>query len=57
MTGLLVTKLDGTGRGGMAVALHQEFDLPVHFVGLGEAPDDLQPFDADMYVKALFGEE
>lgn len=55
ITGLVLTKLDGTGKGGMAVALQQEFSLPVLFVGLGEQPDDLQPFDPDFYAEALFG--
>ncbi len=54
VTGLVLTKLDGTGRGGMAVALHEEFELPTFFAGFGEAPEDLQPFDADMYAEALF---
>ena len=55
LTGLVLTKLDGTGRGGMAVALHQEFSLPTFFIGLGEQPGDLQPFDAEYYADALFG--
>ncbi|MCF6174502.1 MAG: signal recognition particle-docking protein FtsY [Victivallaceae bacterium] len=55
ITGLILTKLDGTGKGGMAVALQQEFSLPVFFVGLGEQPDDLQPFDPGFYSSALFG--
>jgi fused signal recognition particle receptor len=55
ITGLVLTKLDGTGKGGMAVALQQEFSLPVFFVGLGEQPDDLQPFDPGFYSSALFG--
>ncbi len=55
ITGLVITKLDGTGRGWMAVALQQEFSLPVFFVGLGEQPGDLQPFDPDFYASALFG--
>ncbi len=57
LTGLVVTKLDGTGKGGMAVALQQEFSLPVFFAGLGEQPDDLQPFDPAFYSSALFGIE
>jgi fused signal recognition particle receptor len=57
LTGLVLTKLDGTGRGGMAVALHQEFSLPTFFIGLGEQPGDLQPFDAEYYADALFGRE
>ena len=49
-----VTKLDGTGRGGMAVALHEEFDLPTFYVGLGEQPGELQLFDPVFYADALF---
>ncbi len=54
VTGLVLTKLDGTGRGGMVVALHQEFELPTFFVGLGEQPDDLQPFNPAYFAEALF---
>ena len=54
LTGLVLTKLDGTGKGGMAVAVRREFDLPTFFVGLGEAPEDLQPFDPELYARALF---
>ncbi len=54
VTGLVLTKLDGTGRGGMVVALHQEFNLPTFFVGLGEQPEDLQPFDPKFYADAIF---
>ncbi len=57
VTGLVVTKLDGTGRGGMAVALHREFDLPLFYIGLGESPEDLQEFDPEYYADALFGLE
>ena len=57
VTGLVVTKLDGTGRGGMVVALHEEFDLPTFFAGFGESPDDLQPFDPELYADALFAAE
>ena len=57
VTGLVVTKLDGTGRGGMAVALHREFDLPIFYIGLGESPEDLQEFDPELYADALFGVE
>jgi fused signal recognition particle receptor len=54
LTGLVITKLDGTSKGGMVVAIHQELDLPIKFIGLGEQPDDLQPFDAAQFAKALF---
>ena len=57
VTGLVLTKLDGTGRGGMAVGLHREFDLPLFYIGLGESPEDLQEFDPEYYADALFGLE
>jgi fused signal recognition particle receptor len=56
LTGLIVTKLDGTSKGGMIVAIHKELGLPVKFIGLGEQPDDLQPFDAKQFAQALFEE-
>jgi fused signal recognition particle receptor len=56
LTGLIVTKLDGTSKGGMVVAIQKELGLPVKFIGLGEQPDDLQPFDAKQFAAALFGE-
>ena len=57
VTGLVLTKLDGTGRGGMAVALHREFELPTFYVGLGEQPEDLQEFSPEFYADALFGKQ
>jgi len=51
-----VTKLDGTSKGGMVVAIQKELGLPVKFVGLGEQADDLQPFDAQQFAQALFEE-
>ncbi len=56
LTGLVVTKLDGTSKGGMVVAIQKELGLPVKFVGLGEHADDLQPFDAKQFAQALFQE-
>ncbi len=56
LTGLVITKLDGTSRGGMVTAIQKELQLPVKFIGLGEQPDDLQPFDAKQYAEAIFGE-
>jgi fused signal recognition particle receptor len=56
LTGLIVTKLDGTSKGGMVVAIRQELGLPIKFIGLGEQPDDLQPFDAKQFAQALFEE-
>jgi fused signal recognition particle receptor len=54
LTGLIVTKLDGTSKGGMVVAIQKELGLPIKFVGLGEQPDDLQPFDPKQFAAALF---
>jgi len=56
LTGLVVTKLDGTSKGGMVVAIQKELGLPVKFIGLGEKADDLQPFDAKQFARALFEE-
>jgi len=56
LTGLIVTKLDGTSKGGMVVAIQQELGLPIKFIGLGEQPDDLQSFDAKQFAQALFEE-
>ncbi|MBQ5535699.1 MAG: signal recognition particle-docking protein FtsY [Oscillospiraceae bacterium] len=53
LTGIILTKLDGTAKGGICVAIAQELGVPVKFVGLGEGIDDLQPFDAQEYVNAL----
>jgi fused signal recognition particle receptor len=55
LTGLVVTKLDGTSRGGAIVGIWRELKLPIYFVGLGEQAEDLQPFDVDNYVNAVFG--
>lgn len=57
LTGLVITKLDGTSKGGMVIAIQKELGLPIKFVGLGEQPDDLQPFDAKQFAAALFPEE
>jgi fused signal recognition particle receptor len=53
-TGLILTKLDGTAKGGIVVAVRQTMELPVKFVGVGEGLDDLQPFDAEAFVESLF---
>ncbi|MFP4069109.1 MAG: signal recognition particle-docking protein FtsY [Verrucomicrobiota bacterium] len=57
LTGLIVTKLDGTSRGGALVGIYRELKLPIYFVGLGEQPEDLQPFSARNYANAIFGIE
>ena len=56
-TGVILTKLDGTAKGGAAVAIRQTLDLPVRFIGVGEGVDDLQPFRAEEFVASLFGEQ
>ncbi len=56
LTGLIVTKLDGTSKGGIVIAIQKELGLPIKFIGLGEQPDDLQPFDAKQFAAALFEE-
>ena len=54
LTGIILTKLDGTAKGGIAVAIQSELNVPVKYIGVGEHIDDLQKFDADAFVKALF---
>ena len=54
ITGIVLTKMDGTAKGGIAVAIHAELGIPVKYIGVGESIDDLQKFDADSFVKALF---
>ncbi|MEY4306908.1 MAG: hypothetical protein RJA95_276, partial [Verrucomicrobiota bacterium] len=55
LTGLIVTKLDGTARGGALVAVVRELGVPVRFIGVGEQPADLQPFDARAYARSVVG--
>ena len=55
LTGMIITKLDGTARGGVVVALAQEYALPIHAIGVGEQKEDLQPFEADAFANALAG--
>lgn len=57
VTGLIMTKLDGTARGGILVAIAEKFKLPIHAVGVGETIDDLQPFDAEAFSRAIAGLE
>lgn len=56
VTGIVLTKLDGTAKGGIAVAIQRQLGIPIKFIGVGEAVDDLQPFDAGAFVEALLGE-
>lgn len=55
VTGLIMTKLDGTARGGILVAIAERFKLPIHAIGVGEGIEDLQPFDADAFARAIAG--
>ncbi|MEJ0042693.1 MAG: hypothetical protein WDM81_10965 [Rhizomicrobium sp.] len=55
LTGLVMTRLDGTAKGGILAALAQKYALPVHYIGVGEGVDDLQPFNAANFAKALTG--
>lgn len=57
LTGLIVTKLDGTSRGGAIVGIWRQLKIPIYFMGLGEQPDDLQPFSIENYSRAVFGLE
>jgi fused signal recognition particle receptor len=57
ITGLVVTKLDGTARGGVVVAVHEALDVPVKFLGVGEQSDDLVPFEATEFARELLGDE
>ncbi|MGN0400604.1 MAG: signal recognition particle-docking protein FtsY [Blautia sp.] len=54
VTGIILTKLDGTAKGGIAIAIESELDIPVKYIGVGESIDDLQKFDSDQFVNALF---
>ena len=57
ITGIILTKLDGTAKGGIAVAIQSELGIPVKYIGVGESIEDLQKFDADEFVNALFHQE
>ncbi|MGN0537541.1 MAG: signal recognition particle-docking protein FtsY [Acutalibacteraceae bacterium] len=57
ITGIVLTKLDGTARGGVVLAIHEELGIPVKYIGVGEQLDDLQPFDPHTFAKALFAPE
>ena len=57
VSGLVVTKLDGTARGGVVVAVHEALDVPVKYLGVGESGDDLVQFDAAEFAQELLGEE
>ncbi len=56
VTGIFLAKLDGTAKGGIVVAIRQELGIPVKFIGVGETPDDVEPFEPEQFVAALFAE-
>jgi fused signal recognition particle receptor len=56
VTGIVLTKLDGTAKGGIIIAVQRELGVPVKLVGLGEGPDDLAPFEPETFVDVLLGE-
>jgi fused signal recognition particle receptor len=56
VTGLFLAKLDGTARGGVVIAIHEAIGVPVKFIGVGERPEDVEPFDPDAFVEAMFSE-
>jgi fused signal recognition particle receptor len=57
VTGLVVTKLDGTARGGILVAIAERYGIPINAIGIGEGIDDLEPFDAEGFARAIAGLE
>jgi fused signal recognition particle receptor len=57
VTGIFLAKLDGTAKGGIVIAVKDVTDIPVKFIGVGETPDDVQAFDPDAFVDALFAAE
>jgi fused signal recognition particle receptor len=54
LSGLILTKLDGTAKGGMIISIRRELNIPVKFIGVGEKIDDMEVFDAEEFIKALF---
>ncbi|MHC4066891.1 MAG: signal recognition particle-docking protein FtsY, partial [Planctomycetota bacterium] len=54
VTGLFLAKLDGSAKGGIVIGIRDQFDVPVKFVGIGETPDDIEPFDPSSFIEALF---
>jgi fused signal recognition particle receptor len=57
VTGIILTKLDGTAKGGIALAIAHELGIPVKLIGIGEGLEDLRPFDPDLFARALFGSD
>jgi len=54
LTGIILTKLDGTARGGVVIGIKEELNIPIKYIGVGEQIDDLRPFDSKDFVEALF---
>ena len=54
LTGLIITKLDGTSKGGVVIGIVKEFDIPVRYIGVGEQVEDLRPFDAQQFTESIF---
>ena len=54
ISGIFLAKMDGTARGGVVIAIHDALGIPVKLIGVGESPEDVQPFDADRFVDAVF---
>ena len=57
VTGIFLAKLDGSAKGGIVVGIRDQLNVPVKFVGLGETPDDLEPFDPAIFIEAMFADE
>ncbi|HFC12221.1 MAG TPA: signal recognition particle-docking protein FtsY, partial [Anaerolineae bacterium] len=57
VTGVILTKLDGTAKGGMVFSIYRDLNLPVRFIGTGESIEDIEPFDPDAFIDALFEED
>ena len=57
VTSIVLTKLDGTAKGGIIFAIAKELNLPIHFIGIGEKIDDLRPFNAKEFIEALFSDD
>ena len=57
VTGIILTKMDGTAKGGVIIGIHDQLKIPVKFIGIGEKIDDLEPFEPEAFLKALFERE
>ena len=57
MTGIVLTKLDGTAKGGIVIAIREALGIPIKLIGVGEQLEDMRPFDPDEFARALFGDD